>query len=180
MYNLSIEKNKFDLPQSVIAQEAEERLSKEKEEYEKMVEKNKDNKDFKEKFDEKEIMKKITESLTKSYSAFYLTEHIAEQNSISVSEEEVKQTITQEAIRSGADIDEMLKNVEKDDKLKNYIAFSIKEAKVFNYIYDSPPQTGGLLQSHIQLSHSDFLQAFIINTANATFQPISNTQNRQR
>lgn len=137
VFEAVIKGNKFDLPKSVIEQEAEEKLNKEKEEYEKRAEENKNNKDFKEKFDEKELLKKITEDLTKSYSAFYLTEHIAEQNNISVNEDEVKQTITQEAIRTGANVEEMLKNIDKDDKLKNYIAFSIKEAKVFNYIYDN-------------------------------------------
>ena len=120
-----IEKNKFDLPENIIEKETEERLASEKE-------KNKDNK----KWSEKDVKKKIEDGLHKSYAGFYLTDYVAEKNAIEVSDDEIKQIATQDAIRHGMDIKDALDKIEKDEKIKNYLYFTIKEAKVFDFIFE--------------------------------------------
>lgn len=125
IFTAIIEKNKFDLPESVIEKEIEERFNIEKEH-------NKDNK----KWNEKDAKKKIEENMHKSYASFYLTDSIAEKNAIDVGEDEIKQVATQDAIRQGMDINDVLDKVEKDEKTKNYLYFTIKEAKVFDFIFE--------------------------------------------
>ena len=125
IFTAIIEKNKFDLPESVIEKEIEERFNTEKES-------NKDNK----KWNEKDAKKKIEENMHKSYASFYLTDSIAEKNAIDVGEDEIKQVATQDAIRQGLDINDVLDKVEKDEKTKNYLYFTIKEAKVFDFIFE--------------------------------------------
>ncbi|MEN9782013.1 MAG: hypothetical protein RL208_163, partial [Pseudomonadota bacterium] len=39
------------------------------------------------------------------------------------------------AIRSGADFKEIMNRIEKDEGLLNYISFSLKEDRVFEYVY---------------------------------------------
>ena len=125
VFNALIEKNKVDLPESIIEKEIEDRLESEKE-------KNKDNK----KWNEKDAKKKIEDGIRKSYSSFYLTDGIAEKNAIEVSDDEIKQIASQDAIRNGLDVKEVLSKIEKDEKTKNFIYFTIKEAKVFDFIYE--------------------------------------------
>lgn len=125
VFTLIFEKNKFDLPESIIERETEERLQK-------IKEANKNNK----KFDEKDTKKKIQQDLHKSYAGFYLINDIAEKNAIDVSDEEIKQVATQDAIRNGMDVKEVLNRIEKDEKTKNYIYFTVKEAKVFDFIFE--------------------------------------------
>lgn len=120
-----VEKYKFDLPESIIEKEIEDRLASEKE-------KNKDNKEWK----EKDVRKKIEEGLHKSYASFYLTDGIATENAIEVSEKEIEQTAMQDALRGGMDVKEVMENLKKDDRMKNYIGFAIKEAKVFEFMFD--------------------------------------------
>ncbi|GEM_PF-1650796 len=121
-----IEKNPFDMPESVIEKEIEERFLEEKERAKK------ENKEF----DEKSEKKLMTEGITKSYASFYLTDGIAEQNNISVSKEEIEQVVSQDAIRNGMNVKDALENLKKDEKIQNYVAFTIKEAKVFEFVYD--------------------------------------------
>ena len=125
IFTAIIEKNKFDLPESIIEKEIEERFNTEKES-------NKDNK----KWNEKDAKKKIEENMHKSYASFYLTDSIAEKNAIDVGEEEIQQVATQDAIRQGMDIDDVLDKVKKDEKTRNYLYFTIKEAKVFDFIFE--------------------------------------------
>ena len=125
VFTLIFEKNKFDLPESIIERETDERLQK-------IKEANKNNK----KFDEKDTKKKIQQDLHKSYAGFYLINDIAEKNAIDVSDEEIKQVATQDAIRNGMDVKEVLNRIEKDEKTKNYIYFTVKEAKVFDFIFE--------------------------------------------
>ena len=120
-----VEKYRFDLPESIIEKEIEDRLASEKE-------KNKDNKEWK----EKDVRKKIEEGLHKSYASFYLTDGIATENAIEVSEKEIEQTAMQDALRGGMDVKEVMENLKKDDRMKNYIGFAIKEAKVFEFMFD--------------------------------------------
>ena len=42
----------------------------------------------------------------------------------------------QDAIRGGMNVNEVLENLKKDDRMKNYIGFAIKEAKVFDFMFD--------------------------------------------
>ena len=125
IFTAIIEKNKFDLPESIIEKEIEERFNIEKE-------RNKDNK----KWNEKDAKKKIEENMHKSYASFYLTDSIAEKNAIDVGEDEIQQVATQDAIRQGMDIDDVLDKVKKDEKTRNYLYFTIKEAKVFDFIFE--------------------------------------------
>jgi len=125
VFTLIFEKNKFDLPESIIERETDERLQK-------IKEANKNNK----KFDEKDTKKKIQQDLHKSYAGFYLINDIAEKNAIDVSDEEIKQVATQDAIRNGMDVKDVLNRIEKDEKTKNYIYFTVKEAKVFDFIFE--------------------------------------------
>ena len=120
-----VEKYKFDLPESIIEKEVEDRLANEKE-------RNKDNKNWK----EKDVRKKIEEGLHKSYASFYLTDGVATENAIEVSDQEIEQTAMQDAIRGGMNVNEVLENLKKDDRMKNYIGFAIKEAKVFDFMFD--------------------------------------------
>jgi len=124
IFNTMIEKNKIDLPESVIEKELNDRMEHEKEIH-------KDEKGW----NEKTTKNKIEEGIRKSYASFYFTDSIAEKNAIEVSEEEIKQVATQDAIRHGMDIKEVLSKLEKDDKMKNYIYFTIKEAKVFEFVF---------------------------------------------
>ena len=120
-----VDKYKFDLPESIIEKEVEDRLANEKE-------RNKDNKDWK----EKDARKKLEEGLHKSYASFYLTDGIAEENAIEVSDKEIEQTAMQDAIRGGMNVNEVMENLKKDDRMKNYIGFALKEAKVFEFMFD--------------------------------------------
>ena len=126
VFEAIIEKNKFDLPESILEKEIEERTQEEKVQAEKNGKK----------FDEKTEKKRIEEGITKSYASFYLTDGIAEKNGIKVSKEDVEQVATQDAIRNGMDIKEVLERLKTDDKMYNYISFTIKEAKVFEFVYD--------------------------------------------
>ena len=125
IFETIIAKNKFDLPESVIENELEERLDKEKEAH-------KDDK----KFNEKEARKAILAGLEKSYASFYLTDAIAKENAIEVTDDEVTSAATQDAIRGGMDVNKVLEQLQKDEQMRNYIRFAIKEAKVFDFIYD--------------------------------------------
>ncbi len=122
-----VKHNKFDLPESIINDEVEDRINRESEEAKKNNNKN---------FDEKKVRKHIYDNLCKSYASFYLTDDIAEKNAIEVSEDDVKQVASQEAIRNGMNIKDILDKVKNDKKLYNNIAYTIKEAKVFEFIYD--------------------------------------------
>ena len=126
IFDKIIEKNKFDLPESVIEKELNDLLDREKEAH-------KDDK----KWNEKDAKKSIEERLHRSYSSFYLTDGIADKNDIKITDDEIKQVAVQDAIRNGMDTKEVLERLEKDDKLKNYIYFTIKEAKVFEFIFDN-------------------------------------------
>lgn len=125
IFTAIFDKNKFALPESVIENEVDERLNDEKEHH-------KDD----EKWDEKEERKKIKNDLYKSYAGFYLIDDIAKKNAIEVGEDEIKQFAKQDAIRNSLDVDDILKKIEKDDKMKSYISFTIKESKVFDFIFE--------------------------------------------
>ena len=88
------------------------------------------------KFNEKDARKAILSSLEKSYASFYLTDAIAKENAIEVTDDEVTSTATQDAIRGGLDVNKVLEQLQKDEQTRNYIRFAIKEAKVFDFIYD--------------------------------------------
>lgn len=85
----------------------------------------------------KKQKKRIEDGIRKSYASFYLTEYIAKKNSIEVSEDEIKQSVTEDAIRNKMNVDDALDKVNNDEKIKNYIYFTIKEAKVFDFIYNN-------------------------------------------
>ena len=135
LFDAVIEKNKFELSDAFIERETEARLQ----EFKEQLDKTSDDKDGKnkEKFDEKATRAKIETNLRKSYSTFYLIDHLAKVNDIKVSEEEINQTITQDAIRGGFDINKAISDVKKDEKLYNYVAFSVQEAKVFELVYSN-------------------------------------------
>ena len=120
-----LEKNKIDLPESLIEKEAIDKLEDEKT-------KHKDDK----KWNEKDALKEIKDRICKSYAGFYLIEGISEANAIEVDNEEIKQLATQDAIRNGLDVKEVLDRIDKDEKMKNYLYFTIKEAKVFDFVFD--------------------------------------------
>ena len=124
IFTAIVEKNKIDLPDSIIEKEIDEKVENEKE-------KNKDNKNW----DEKKAKKDIEKNIRKSYSGFYLIESIAERNAIDVSDDEIKQVAMQDAVRGGMDVKSVLQQLEKNDKMKNYIYFTLKEAKVFDFIF---------------------------------------------
>ena len=136
LFDSVILQNKFDLPETFIEREAVQRLDEAKEKFEKEHENDEKEGKKKEKFDEKKMKEKIIQNLNLSYSVFYLVDYIAREQSIKVSEDEIKQTVTQDAIRGGLDIQKSLDEVAKDEKLHNYVAFSIQEAKVFEYVYN--------------------------------------------
>lgn len=127
VFDAVIEQNKFDLPENAINDEIEDKVSREAEEAKKNDDK---------KFNEKKVRQHIHDSLYKSYASFYLTDYIAEKNAIEVSEDEVKQVATQDAIRNGMNIKDVLDRLKNDSKLYNYISYAIKETKVFEFIYD--------------------------------------------
>lgn len=149
LFNAVIEKNKFELSDTFIDRETEARLLDAKEQFEKASLNEKGDKN-KEKFDEKAMRSKIEENLRKSYSTFYLIDHLAKINDIKVSDDEVKQTVTQDAIRGGFDVNKAINDVKKDEKLYNYVAFSVKEAKVFEFIY------GNVNKNIKKLNRSEF------------------------
>ena len=136
LFDAVIEKNKFELSDTFIDKETDARLQEAKEQFEQANANAKDDKN-KEKFDEKATRAKIEANLRKSYSTFYLIDHLAKVNDIKVSEEEINQTITQDAIRGGFDINKAISDVKKDEKLYNYVAFSVQEAKVFELVYSN-------------------------------------------
>ena len=136
LFDAVIEKNKFELSDTFIDKETDARLQEAKEQFEQANANAKDDKN-KEKFDEKATRAKIETNLRKSYSTFYLIDHLAKVNDIKVSEEEINQTITQDAIRGGFDINKAISDVKKDEKLYNYVAFSVQEAKVFELVYSN-------------------------------------------
>ena len=136
LFDSVIEKNKFDLPKSFIDKEVEQKLDDALEKTKKQNEQLEKEGKKKEKIDEKKMREKITKNLNMSYSVFYLVDYIAKEQAIEVSEDEIKQTVTQDAIRGGLDIKQALDEVSKDEKIHNYVAFAIKEAKVFEYVYD--------------------------------------------
>ena len=127
IFNLIIEKNKFDLPESVISKEIDDRVEEQKADFEK--------KNPGKKFDEKAIRKQVEENLHKSYASFYLTDGLANKHAIEVSDDEIRQFVTQDAMRAGMDVKSVLEKLEKDEKMKNYVSFTIKEAKVFELIF---------------------------------------------
>ena len=134
LFDAVIERNKFELSDAFIERETEARLQEAKEQFEKANANVQDEKK-KEKFDEKATREKIEVNLRKNYSVYYLIDHLAKINDIKVSEDEIKQTITQDAIRGGFDINKAISDVKKDEKLYNYVAFSVQEAKVFEFVY---------------------------------------------
>src|SRR5574344_435581 len=75
--------------------------------------------------------------MRKSYASFYITDSIAEKNSIVVSPEDIKQVATQDAIRNGLNVKDVIAKLEKDEKMQNYLSFTIKEAKVYDFVYDN-------------------------------------------
>ena len=133
LFDAVIEKNKFELSDAFIERETEARLQ----EFKEQLDKTSDDKDGKnkEKFDEKATRAKIETNLRKSYSTFYLIDHLAKVNDIKVSEDEIIQTVTQDAIRGGFDINKAISDVKKDEKLYNYVAFAVQEAKIFEFVY---------------------------------------------
>ena len=125
IFNAIISKTKFDLPETIIDREIDEKLQQKKEE------------DKTGKFDEKKEKNTLKDNIYKSYTSFYLTDDIADKNAISVSDDDIKQAVSQDAIRGGFDVKEALERIEKDEKTKNYISFTIKEAKVYDFIFDN-------------------------------------------
>ena len=133
LFDAVIEKNKFELSDAFIERETEARLQ----EFKEQLDKTSDDKDGKnkEKFDEKATRAKIEVNLRKNYSVYYLIDHLAKVNDIKVSEDEIIQTVTQDAIRGGFDINKAISDVKKDEKLYNYVAFAVQEAKIFEFVY---------------------------------------------
>ena len=127
IFNLIIEKNKFDLPESVISREIDDKVEEQKVDFEK--------KNPGKKFDEKSTRKKVEENLHKSYASFYLTDGLANKNAIEVSDEEINQFVAQDAMRAGMDVKSVMEKLKNDEKMKNYVYFTIKEAKVFEFIF---------------------------------------------
>ena len=125
IFNSIISKTKFDLPETMIDREIDEKLNQQKEE------------DKTGKFDEKKVRNELKENIYKSYYSFYLTDNIAEKNAISVSDDDINQAVSQDAIRSGFDVKEALDKIKNDEKMKNYISFTIKESKVYDFIFDN-------------------------------------------
>jgi trigger factor len=130
-----IEKYDFEIPETIVEREIVERMNNEKKKLADHVHDENCKHDKHSDFNEKAFRKENTTQIEKSYRAFYFIDSVAKEQKIEVSKEEVQQVAIQEAIRSGADFKEIMNRIEKDEGLLNYISFSLKEDRVFEYVY---------------------------------------------